>query len=78
MDHKTLEEIRLRAVERVQAGESPEDAIRTLRFQPELYLDLAGAVPRRRLGRLAKPGVEGPLHEDTASADALALPNHRG
>ena len=32
LDHKTLEEIRIRAVERVQAGESPEDVIRTLGF----------------------------------------------
>jgi hypothetical protein len=27
--HKTLEEIRIRAVERVAAGESPEDVINT-------------------------------------------------
>jgi transposase len=32
LDHKTLEEIRTRAVEQVQAGESPEDVIRTLGF----------------------------------------------
>ena len=32
LDHKTLEEIRIRAVERVQAGESPEGVIRTLGF----------------------------------------------
>jgi transposase len=32
LDHKTLEEIRVRAVEQVQAGESPEDVIRTLGF----------------------------------------------
>ncbi len=32
LDHKTLEEIRIRAVEQVQAGESPEDVIRTLGF----------------------------------------------
>jgi len=32
LDHKTLEEIRILAVERVQAGESPEDIIRTLGF----------------------------------------------
>ena len=31
-DHKTLEEIRIRAVQRVEAGESPEDVIRTLGF----------------------------------------------
>lgn len=30
LDHKTLEEIRIRAVERVQAGESPEVVIRAL------------------------------------------------
>jgi len=32
LDHKTLEEIRIRAVERVQAGESPEMVIETLGF----------------------------------------------
>ena len=32
LDHKTLEEIRTRAVERVQAGESPEVGIQTLGF----------------------------------------------
>ena len=30
LDHKTLEEIRMRAVERVQAGESPEVVIQAL------------------------------------------------
>ena len=30
LDHKTLEEIRIRAVERVQAGESPEVVIQAL------------------------------------------------
>lgn len=32
LDHKTLEEIRIRAVQRVQAGESPEAVIATLGF----------------------------------------------
>ena len=32
LDHKTLEEIRIRAVERVQAGESPEAVIQALGF----------------------------------------------
>lgn len=32
LDHKTLEEIRIRAVERVQAGESPEVVIQALGF----------------------------------------------
>src|ERR1035441_8145091 len=32
LDHKTLEEIRIRAVESVQAGESPEVVIRALGF----------------------------------------------
>jgi len=32
LDHKTLEEIRIRAVEQVQSGESPEDVIRVLGF----------------------------------------------
>ncbi len=32
LDHRTLEEMRIRAVERVEAGESPEDVVRTLGF----------------------------------------------
>jgi transposase len=32
LDHQTLEEIRIRAVQQVQAGESPEKVIRTLGF----------------------------------------------
>ncbi len=32
LDHKTLEEIRIRAVEQVQAGESPEVVIKALGF----------------------------------------------
>lgn len=32
LDHRTLTELRKRAVERVQAGESPEDVIRTMGF----------------------------------------------
>jgi transposase len=32
LDHKTLEEIRIRAVERVQAGESPEAVVKALGF----------------------------------------------
>ncbi len=32
LDHKSLEEIRMRAVERVQGGESPEVVIQTLGF----------------------------------------------
>ena len=32
LDHKALEEIRIRAVQRVEEGESPEDVIRTLGF----------------------------------------------
>jgi len=39
LDHKTLEEIRTRAVERVQAGESPEDVIRTLGFHRSCIYD---------------------------------------
>ena len=32
LDHKTLEEIRIRAVEQVQSGESPEVVIKALGF----------------------------------------------
>ncbi len=42
LDHKTLEEIRMRAVARVQAGESPEAITRTLGFsRPCIYNWLA-------------------------------------
>jgi transposase len=42
LSHATLEEIRIRAVRRVEAGESPEDVIRTLGFsRPRIYEWLA-------------------------------------
>jgi transposase len=42
LDHKTLEEIRIRAVQRVQAGESPEAVIRALGFNSrQIYRWLA-------------------------------------
>ena len=42
LDHKTLEEIRIRAVERVQAGESPEVVIQALGFsRGSIYIWLA-------------------------------------
>ena len=45
LDHKTLEEIRIRAVERVQAGESPEAVIQALGFTRScIYPWLANAV----------------------------------
>lgn len=38
LNHKTLEEIRIRAVKRVEAGESPETVIRALGFsRPRIY-----------------------------------------
>lgn len=39
LDHKTLEEIRIRAVQRVEAGESPEDIIRVLGFGRTVIYD---------------------------------------
>ncbi len=39
LDHKTLEEIRIRAVQRVEAGESPEDVIRALGFARTVIYD---------------------------------------
>jgi transposase len=39
LDHSTLEQIRLRAVERVLAGESPEDVIRVLGFGRTVIYD---------------------------------------
>jgi hypothetical protein len=34
LDHQTLEEIRIRAVEQAQAGESPEAVIKALAYRP--------------------------------------------
>ena len=39
LDHKTLEEIRIRAVQQVEAGESPEDVIRVLGFGRTVIYD---------------------------------------
>ncbi len=39
LDHRTLEEIRIRAVQSVEAGESPEDVIRTLGFGRTVIYD---------------------------------------
>ncbi|HLG19648.1 MAG TPA: IS630 family transposase [Bdellovibrionota bacterium] len=39
LDHKTLEQIRIRAVEQVQAGESPEVVIRSLGFNRDCIYD---------------------------------------
>lgn len=39
LDHKTLEEIRIRAVQQVEAGESPEDVIRALGFGRTVIYD---------------------------------------
>jgi transposase len=42
LSHATLEELRIRAVQRVEAGESPEDVIRALGFsRPRIYEWLA-------------------------------------
>lgn len=67
LDHKTLEELRIRAVQRVEAGESPEQVIRTLGFsRGRIYEWLAAyreggyeALKARRLfGR--PPKLDGP------------------
>lgn len=39
LDHKTLEEFRIRAVQQVEAGESPEDVIRVLGFGRTVIYD---------------------------------------
>ena len=39
LDHKTLEDIRIHAVQRVEAGESPEDVIRVLGFARTVIYD---------------------------------------
>lgn len=39
LDHKTLEDIRIQAVQRVEAGESPEDVVRVLGFSRTIIYD---------------------------------------
>ena len=39
LDHEILEEIRIRAVQSVETGEGPEDAIRTLGFSWTVIYD---------------------------------------
>jgi len=39
LDHGTLEEIRIRAVQQVEAGESPEEVIRALGFGRTVIYD---------------------------------------
>ncbi len=49
LDHKTLEQIRIRAVEQVQAGESPELVIKALGFSRScIYTWLALCTSSRR------------------------------
>src|SRR5215813_8531432 len=50
LDHKTLEAIRVRAVQRVQSGESPEVVVKRVGFFSSLHLQLAGSVSVWRLG----------------------------
>jgi hypothetical protein len=38
LDHATLEALRIRAVQSVQDGESPEDVARTLRVTPRAII----------------------------------------
>ena len=42
LDHKSLEAIRIRAVQCVEAGDNPEDVIRTLGFSPAYALLVSG------------------------------------
>ena len=44
LGHKTLEEIRIRAVQRVEAGESPEVVIKALGFSRSCIYVVAGQV----------------------------------
>jgi transposase len=56
LSHKTLEEIRIRAVQRVEAGESPEDVIRTLGFGRTVIYGWLAKVREGGIGALqAKP-----------------------
>ncbi len=48
LSHATLEEIRIRAVQRVEAGDSPEVVVKALGFSRPPHLRVVGAVPRRR------------------------------
>jgi transposase len=68
--------MRIRAVERVQGGESPEVVIRAMGFTRScIYAWLA----RYRTGGLEcpeSPCLEGTTPEDSGGTDALALSNN--
>jgi hypothetical protein len=72
LDHKTLQEIRIRAVERVQAGESPEAVIQALGFTRSCIYTWR-EIPQRGLGCAEGPGPEGSADEDQGHTDAVAL-----
>jgi hypothetical protein len=57
LDHATLEAIRIRAVQQVQAGESPEAVIGALGFSSRcIYSWLANCIPKVvALGKLRAP-----------------------
>src|SRR5438132_999059 len=52
LDHKTLEEIRVRAVQRVQEGESPEVVIAALGMSRTCNLQVAGCLSRAEMDGL--------------------------
>ncbi len=71
LDHKTLEDIRLRAVERVEAGAHPEDVAEVLGFARRLFLSgwlSAEVVVLQRYGPITDEGVVvgGAFDSDTA------------
>src|SRR6202023_1026214 len=71
LDHKTLEALRIRAVGRVEAGESPSAVARTLGVTDNVWL--AGALPARRLGRFESQTVIRPSAEVERARDAMDL-----
>ncbi len=78
LDHKTLEEIRIRVVEQVQAGESPEAVIQALGFSRSCIYTWAGVVSVRRVGCAEGAGVVRPTDEGFARPNEVGVRNRHG
>lgn len=78
LDHKTLEQLRIRAVQRVLDGESPESVIKALGFtKPRIYEWLS----KFREGgwdALKAKVIPGRPRKGDWIPDGLALPHGRG
>jgi hypothetical protein len=73
LDHKTLEEIRTRAVERVQAGESPEVVIAALGFSRSCIYSWLAMYPNWWLVSIEGQGADRTSEEHHWPPDAMDL-----